>query len=304
MHGTNRLLKDRDSNGCIALVNRDIDNLSTYIALKDTPILIAEKVTYKPVVKAELEETEIRSFLSGWNNALAKGSYHDYLSFYDPEYLPSISWWMKWMEIRKPGSHAAGPVDTGLRYTGIYKHRELYVALFDQELSIGASKMDAGRRKIFISLQSGNPRIVGDTFMETGTGHNSDAIGYPLLAAAQTLRFRHSGEVAITDLVKRWANAWSDKDIESYGACYSENFRSKKMDKRMWIAYKKRLNKTYSYIKVSVGNTDISRCEDTATVIFFQTYESSAHTTRGVKTLILKMEDRKWKIFRETFKRN
>jgi murein L,D-transpeptidase YafK len=304
MHGTNRPLKDRDSNGCIALENEDIDKLAAYIALKDTPILIAEKVTYKPVAKAALEEKKIRSFLSRWNNALAKGSYHFYLAYYDPEYLPAISWWMKWMAIRKPGPHAAGPVDTGLRYTGIYKHGEIYVVLFDQELSVGTLKMDAGRRKIFISLKSGNPRIVGDTFMETGTGNNSDAAGYPLLVAAQALRSRHSGETAIADLVERWVKAWSEKDIEIYGACYAEDFRSQKMDKRMWVAYKKRLNKIYSNIKVSVDNIDISRGEDIATVTFFQTYESSAHKTRGVKRLILKMEERKWKIFRETFKKN
>ena len=132
MHGTNRPLKDRDSNGCIALVNRDIDKLAAYIALQDTPILIAEKITYKPVAKAESEDSAIQSFLSGWNNTLAKGSYHDYLSFYDSEYLPAISWWMKWMEIRKPGPSTAGSVDTELNYLGIYKHRELYVAMFDE----------------------------------------------------------------------------------------------------------------------------------------------------------------------------
>ncbi len=303
MHGTNRPLKDRDSNGCIALVNRDIDGLSAYIALKDTPILIVEEIAYKPVAKAESEDSAIRSFLSGWNGALATGSYHEYLSFYDSEYLPAIAWWMKWVGIRKPGPQTAGSVDTGLNYLGIYKHRELYVAIFDQQLSVGGLKADAGRRKIFISFKSGDPRIVGDTFMASGAAKDKGSAAYPLLLAAHALRSRSSGKEAIATLLDRWLAAWSGKDINGYGACYAKDFRSKRMDKKMWLDYKERLNKSYSYINVSADNNKILRNKETATVTFLQTYESNAHKTKGMKTLLLKMEDGKWKIFRETFKR-
>ena len=71
----------------------------------------------------------------------------------------------------------------------------------------------------------------------------------------------------------------------------------------MWLAYKERLNKAYSYINVKGEDIKIVRNGATATVTFLQIYESSAHKARGKKTLMLKMEDGKWKIFRETFKR-
>ncbi len=302
MHGTNRPLEDRDSNGCIAMVNQDIDRLSAYIALKDTPILIAEEITYKPVAKAVSENSAVRSFLSGWNKALANGTYHEYLSFYDSEYLPTIVWWMKWLEARKPGPLTAGAISTELDYLGIYKHRELYVAIFNQQLAEGDIKTAAGRRKIFISFQSGEPRIVGDAFMETGVADDT-AAAYPLIVAAHALRSRQSGTAALANLVDRWVKAWSGKDLSSYGACYSKEFRSKRMDKKKWLEYKDRLNKKYRYINVSANKIKIQRGEDTATIVFLQTYESNVHKTKGIKTLTLKMEDGKWKIFRETFKR-
>ena len=304
MHGTNRPLKDRDSNGCIALANRDIDKLSAYIALKDTPILITDQVGYKPSEQAASENATIRSFLSRWNYALAKGSYHAYLAFYDSGYLPDMDWWMEWLDTRNPGPQTVGTLDTRLHYLGIYKHRALFVAIFDQQLSVAGLEAVAGRRKIFISFKSGGPRIVGDTFIVSVNTNESEAKVHPLVLTARELRSRHTGEGAIATLVDRWLAAWTGKDSDAYGACYSRGFRSKQMDLRMWLAYKERLNKAYDYIHVSGDNIKIRRDGDTATVTFLQTYASSAHKGKGIKTLILKMEDGKWKIFRETFRRN
>jgi ketosteroid isomerase-like protein len=303
MHGTNRPLKDRDSNGCIALINRDIDKLSAYIALKDTPILIAQKIGYKPYEQAVSEDSAIRSFLADWNQALASGTYHDYLAFYDSGYLPDISWWMPWLESRKADPSIAAAVDARIAYLGIYKHRDLFVAMFDQRLTVGALEEVVGRRKIFISYASGNPRIVGDTFILPGNGDQPAPAVYPLVLAAQSLWSRHSGEEAIAGLVERWLAAWSGKDIQAYGACYSKHFRSRQMDWQMWVAYKERLNKTYSFIQVTGENIKIVRNQDTATVTLFQTYASNVHRAKGIKTLRLRLEDGKWKIFRETFKK-
>jgi len=303
MHGTNRPLKDRDSNGCIALVNQDIDKLSGFISLQDTPILIAEKIDYKPFAQAKSENAAIRAFLTGWNKALATGTYHDYLAHYDSQYLPDISWWMQWIQARNPSPPATGEIATRLDYLGIYKHRELYVAMFDQRLLVGAMDILAGRRKVFIAYIDGGPRIVGDTFMASGDAKSQQTTGYPLVAAAQTLRSRHSGDEAIASLVERWLAAWSGKDINAYGDCYSNQFRSKRMNKQKWLAYKDRLNKTYSFIHVTGEDIKIVRDQDNATVTLVQTYASNAIRAKGIKTLSLRMEDGKWKIFRETFRK-
>ena len=305
MHGTNRPLKDRDSNGCIALVNQDIDKLSKYISLKDTPILIAEKIDYKPLARAQSENVAVRKFLAAWNNALATGTYHEYLAHYDSQYLPDISWWMQWLQARRPRPPADGVIATRLDYLGIYKHRDLYVAMFDQRLTVGDIDVLAGRRKIYIAGIDGDTRIVGDVFMASGDPPlpgNPD--GYPLLSAARTIQSRHSGDAAIASLVDRWLTAWSGKDINTYGDCYSTHFRSKRMNKQKWLAYKDRLNKTYSFIHVTGENIKILRDQDRATVTLYQSYASNAIKANGIKTLSLRLEDGKWKIFRETFKRN
>jgi len=146
--------------------------------------------------------------------------------------------------------------------------------------------------------------MVGDTFVASDSVDQKGAAIYPLVLAGRELRSRHTGEGAIANLVDRWLAAWTGKDINAYGACYSRDFRSKQMDLQMWLDYKERLNKAYSYIRVSGDNIKIRQDGNTATVTFLQAYASSVHKAKGMKTLILKMEDGKWKIFRETFRRN
>ncbi len=43
-HGLNKPLKPRDTNGCVALENPDIDDLANFIRIDDTPVIVSEKI--------------------------------------------------------------------------------------------------------------------------------------------------------------------------------------------------------------------------------------------------------------------
>lgn len=46
LHGTNRPLGSRDTNGCVVMKNQDLEWLSTLVKLKETPIVIVAKVNW------------------------------------------------------------------------------------------------------------------------------------------------------------------------------------------------------------------------------------------------------------------
>jgi murein L,D-transpeptidase YafK len=102
MHGTDKPLRPRDSNGCIALENRDIDKLAGYITLNRTPIIVVEKLMQVPLQRSQELKKGVEELLMQWEAALAKGTYHQYLMFYDEVYLPDISWWSSWQKIKIP----------------------------------------------------------------------------------------------------------------------------------------------------------------------------------------------------------
>jgi hypothetical protein len=108
-------------------------------------------------------------------------------------------------------------------------------------------------------------------------------------------------EAAITAFVDGWLKAWSSENLQAFGECYAADFRSGTLGKRAYLDSKEQLNRKNARIKVSRGALSIAAAGGTVTVAFPQRYESSSYRAVGIKRLILKQENGKWKIYRETW---
>ncbi len=315
LHGTNKPLAPRDSNGCIVLDNADIARTIDYITLHRTPIIIVEELSYASPEHQEMLREAVSDLLSDWNRAVQGGTYHDYLRHYDPGYLPDISWWPKWYAGNRDGEKGREPLEVILEGTSVYRHGDIFVALFDQRISAGDRAVPVGRRKLYLSHENDTFTIIGDEYQMLADPVDGGTDGPPLLAALSVLRGPDREEPAVADLsedreeiavmVDAWLSAWSEKDIEAYGEFYATDFRSRGKGKEAWIAYKDRLNRIYDRIDVK-RRKDLTlepAGEQRRTVSFVQEYESSGHHTVGIKELILKQEDGRWKIYRETWRR-
>ena len=108
----------------------------------------------------------------------------------------------------------------------------------------------------------------------------------------------------IVTTIDGWLSAWSSKDITTYGTYYAQDFRSQTgMDRRSWLRYKNGLNRKYNYIRVTRNKLVIKRQSKWAIASFVQTYKSDKYKEVGIKKLLLKQEDGRWKIYRETWKK-
>ena len=316
MHGTNKPLKPRDSNGCVVLQNRDIDRLAEYVTLNRTPIIVVDKLSYTSTESISATRASILGFVSRWRQAIEGGTYHQYLKHYDADYLPQISWWPDWNRLKnnRPGSEGALAVD--LKNIMILRHQERFVLLFDQVLRAAGKEFFAGTRKLFLTAKNGHFSIVGDSYQVLPEKRKGVKSGYPMVVAArelaETLRVAHKEKKKslpenrdIQAMVDGWAKAWSSKDIQAYGRYYAKNFRSQGgADLDAWLKYKEGINKRYKYIRVTVRNLSISRGKTKSVATFVQKYESSAFKTVGSKKLILIRENGQWKIFREIWKKS
>lgn len=178
IHGTNKKLKPMDSNGCIALENSNVLKLSDYITLNSTPVIMVEEIDRIDRKILARQEESITLMLRQWIKAIEKGSYHDYLSFYSSEYLPDISWWEQWREIRKLADNLGSGLKVKSDRTGIYYHDRVFVVLFDCFLIFENNQTLLGQRKLFLENQNSRYKIIGDIFQN---------IKIPLIAAAKTL---------------------------------------------------------------------------------------------------------------------
>ena len=298
LHGTNKPLKPRDSNGCIVMENSDIDALATYITLNRTPIVIVQSLSFRSDPSRKTAEGDGSSLLKDWTKALQDGTYHQFLGFYDSNYLPDISWWPVWNKLRKGNGNS---ISIGYDQTSIYSHKDLYVMLFDQSVFSKTGQTPVGKRKLFLKKNENRYRIVGDEYLTTAFVNNQQATESPLVAVYRNLTVKPEKETGIEEMIEGWLKAWSAKDIKAYGDYYAENFRSQGMNRQRWLEYKNRLNEKYAYIKVEADNIKIRKGEKRSIATFLQTYKSPGYRAVGTKKLILVRENGRWKIFRETW---
>lgn len=317
LHGTDKPLKDRDSNGCVAMENGDLERVTEYISLRRTPLIIVDRIQNAPFDASRSTGELARDRLTAWADSLSGGTYHDYVEFYHPDYVPDITWWSRWDAMRGEGLRAE------IRNPMVFRHDGRLVALFDLQLIREDRRVRAGAKKLFFSARGETLSIVGESFREPGHAPG-DVEEHPVLLAAGRLEIVPDptreepirepaapvrvaatlSDAEIQAMVDGWLTAWSAMDIARYGDYYARDFRARGMDREGWIRYKDQLNRKYEFIRVSSKNLKARPAgNNRAQVSFVQRYESDRYQGVGIKQLILKREGGEWKIFRETFQK-
>lgn len=300
LHGTDRALRPRDSNGCIALANEDLARLDPYIQINRTAILIAERI--RPALAAvDTELQELESLLARWRGAIETGGYHDLLALYAPAYLPPIDWWRDWNRLRREVAELDGALALRVRRADLYRHGATFVLRFDLQVTTGEGGVTVGGRKLFVADREGRLRIVGDEYLRP-PGDAGAKVEDPLVVAARDVKAVLARDREVPALIDRWLAAWSAKDLDRYADCYAADFHADGMDLDAWLQYKAGLNRKYRFIRVRRGALTVVYDEPMATVRFRQHYASDVFQAEGVKTLRLKREAGRWKIFHETYR--
>lgn len=115
----------------------------------------------------------------------------------------------------------------------------------------------------------------------------------PAAAAADTQ--------ALAETVRKWAAAWSAKDVDQYLGFYAGDFAPEGGSSRQaWEAQRRsRIGKPRE-IRVQISELQVAATgEDTARVTFQQEYRSDVLTNRSLKVLEMVMADGGWRIRRE-----
>jgi len=88
LHSTdddNRISKGLDSRGCVVVQNADLKELSKYIELKNTPIIVVQDIFYLSRTTWERNRKDISEAISKWIKAWQDKDFDNYISAYDSE---------------------------------------------------------------------------------------------------------------------------------------------------------------------------------------------------------------------------
>jgi murein L,D-transpeptidase YafK len=85
LHSTDddtRVSKGLDSRGCVVVVDKDLKEISQYIDLKHTPMIIVQNINFLPKETWEKNKNEISETLNVWMTAWKEKRFNDYISQY------------------------------------------------------------------------------------------------------------------------------------------------------------------------------------------------------------------------------
>ena len=101
-------------------------------------------------------------------------------------------------------------------------------------------------------------------------------------------------------MISNWAASWSARDVEGYLSFYSANFELPgALTRAQWEGQRRNRISTKSLIEVGISNLNIQVDGDSATAEFDQAYKADKYSDNVRKTLRLKKEDGRWKIYTE-----
>jgi len=301
IHGTNKLLQDFQSNGCITLENNDIINVSKYIKLFETPFIIYDYIKWVPLEVILSFRKELRSTLDQWIDAANRGDRTALESIYSRNTSTNkkstnflIKHTRKWK--KQDLAISLRPKDISL-----LKYDNYAVIIFEQVLSLDDFTRSCGYRKLFLKKNQGNWLIIGDVLQHPMTDVQF-AQNILVLDESVKTRMERAGRQKIEDLIKGWSKSWESGDMNKYRSFYAHDFTSGKMDLDGWISYKTRLSKINKNIRIVIKDIKIKLGAQKGVAVFEQLYNSSQYNALGIKSLQLKKIDDQWKIHREFWK--
>jgi len=181
LHGTNKPLNARDSNGCVVIENAVIDRLARSIRLQRTPVIIVDQTQWWSVKAAQRVADKILSAADQWHDAMMHGSFEAYNRWYAPGNKPPMAWWQRWC--RQRNKQKTDPYFVSLmRGRAIFRSGGYYILFFDHHLVSRTKDIWAGRRKLYLTVENDHAVIVGDTFQTSPQVH-----GDPLFYAWRKL---------------------------------------------------------------------------------------------------------------------
>ena len=153
LHSTNdetRIEKGLDSRGCIVAANEDLKDISKYIELNKTHVVVVQELAFLPESQWEKNKSIITNTLDGWLNAWREKDLNAYISYYDPQHFKSQikGNFSKYKEYKKAVFSNPGKPIINFRNISILKSKDYLIAIFLQQYSSGKIK-DTGIKTVY-----------------------------------------------------------------------------------------------------------------------------------------------------------
>ncbi|MBU0986266.1 MAG: L,D-transpeptidase, partial [Proteobacteria bacterium] len=261
IHGSNKTISPFSTNGCVVLNNPDLEDLDQRIQFKDTPVVIGEHLPYR----FERSQRDLAQLVPFLKQAMI------------PE---------RYAHLKRDFSNL------------------VVLGFEDRVVAMGNVRIQAadnllGTSRLYLADPGKNLLVLLNREWNEEKPEIIQAKATPRPAPRLAARPAPREETRIASLVESWRKAWEGKQLDAYVAHYHPAFKSDGKDLATWKRYKKRLNKQYRRISVTVSGLKVKVDSSKARAYFKQHYRSDALSSERYKRLEFIKKGDSWKIIRE-----
>jgi len=161
---------ERGSRGCVVVRNDTILELTQYVKLGQTPIIISDELTYTNNSQLNANAESIRNEIEQWRKAWQSKDLEKYLSFYGDDFKALGMNKAQWREFKSSLNTKYGEIDIKLSEPAIYSFRDFRVVRLLQAYRSTSGgeilKEDFGEKTLYMRKVGDTYKIVGESWAE------------------------------------------------------------------------------------------------------------------------------------------
>ncbi len=199
LHSTNdeaRLDKGLDSKGCVVTANNDLIELSKYLELYKTPIVIVQDLVYLSDKTYESQKNGIKKGIESWLESWRNKEIEGFMSHYSQADFKDIKGnFAKYKAYKKAVFGNPGKPKIDLDNMAILQSKNYAVVIFTQRYQSNTIN-DAGKKILYLKQDdSYNWKIVSEVFSKNGIEGNDKIAFMPSLRFFKDSAFQENSEV-------------------------------------------------------------------------------------------------------------
>ena len=156
---------EMDGKGSIVLEAADMVELSSFITLHRTPVIVFSKSTLTDLTARDALTAEITNFINTWAEAWSKQDWDSYIEFFSGEFIPRSGNLEDWFQTKRIAFRNAKTIDVKIDKLEILRAETYIVAEFEQDFSTDGYS-DFGIKRLYIIKEHGEWKIKADDWFE------------------------------------------------------------------------------------------------------------------------------------------
>lgn len=199
LHSTNdeaRIDKGLDSRGCVVTANNDLLDISKYLELYKTPIIIVEDLVYLNEKTFDIHKNEIKKGIESWLESWRNKEIEGYMSHYHPvDFKDAKGNFGRYKAYKKAVFNNPGKPKIDLENMAILQTKNYAVVIFTQKYQSNTIH-DSGKKLLYLKQDdSYNWKIVSEVFTKNGIEGNDKIAFEPSMRFFKDMAFKESTEV-------------------------------------------------------------------------------------------------------------